>query len=46
MDINTISLLELSNIDPDVRAENIDIEGFIRISKTYEELTKESLEDF
>jgi len=46
LNINTISLLELSNIDPDVRAENIDIEGFIRISKTYEELTKESLEDF
>ena len=46
LNINTISLLELSNIDPDVRAENIDIEGFIRISKNYEELTKESLEDF
>ena len=46
LDINTISLLELSNIDPDVRAENIDIEGFLRISKNYEELTKESLEDF
>jgi len=46
LNINTISLLELSNIDPDIRAENIDIEGFIRISKNYEELTKESLEDF
>ena len=46
LNINTISLLELSNINPDVRAENIDIEGFIRISKNYEELTKESLEDF
>jgi len=46
LDINTISLLELSKIDPDLRAENIDIDGFIRISKNYEELTKESLEDF
>tara|TARA_B100001741_G_scaffold275268_1_gene245463 strand:+ start:185 stop:1030 length:846 start_codon:yes stop_codon:yes gene_type:complete len=43
LNINTISLLELSNINPDVRAENIDIEGFIRISKNYEELTKENL---
>jgi len=46
LDINTISLLELSKIDPDLRAENIDIDGFLRISKNYEELTKESLEDF
>ena len=46
LDINTILLLELSNIDPDLRAENIDIDGFLRISKNYEELTKESLEDF
>ena len=46
LDINTISLLELSKIDPDLRAENIDIDGFLRISKNYEELTKENLEDF
>ena len=46
LNINTISLLELSNIDPDIRAENIDIEGFLRISNNYEELIKESLEDF
>ena len=46
LNINTISLLELSNIDPDVRAENIDIEGFIRISRNYEELIKENYEDF
>ena len=44
--INTISLLELSNIDPDIRAENIDIDGFIRISSNYEELIKENYEDF
>ena len=30
LNINTISLLELSNIDPDIRAENIDIEGFCK----------------
>ena len=46
LNINTISLLELSNIDPDIRAENIDIEGFLRISRNYEELIKENLEDF
>ena len=46
LNINTISLLELSNIDPDIRAENIDIEGFIRISSNYEELIKENYEDF
>jgi Dimethyladenosine transferase (rRNA methylation) len=46
LNINTISLLELSNIDPDLRAENIDIEGFIRISRSYEELIKENYEDF
>ena len=46
LNINTISLLELSNIDPDIRAENIDIEGFIRISTNYEELIKENYEDF
>ena len=46
LNINTISLLELSNIDPDIRAENIDIEGFIRISRNYEELIKENYEDF
>ena len=46
LNINTISLLELSNIDPDLRAENIDIEGFIRISRNYEELIKENYEDF
>ena len=46
LDINTILLLELSNIDPDLRAENINIDGFLRISKNYEKLTKESLEDF
>ena len=46
LNINTISLLKLSNIDPDIRAENIDIEGFLRISRNYEELIKESLEDF
>ena len=45
LDINTILLLELSNIDPDLRAENINIDGFLRISKNYEKLTKESLED-
>ena len=33
LNINTISLLKLSNIDPDIRAENIDVEGFLRISK-------------
>jgi len=46
LNINTISLLELSNIDPDIRAENIDIEGFLRIAKNYEELIKENLEGF
>ena len=46
LNINTISLLKLSNIDPDIRAENIDIEGFIRISRNYEELIKENYEDF
>ena len=46
LNINTISLLELSNIDPDIRAENIDLEGFLRISRNYEELIKENLEDF
>ena len=46
LNINTISLLELSNIDPDIRAENIDIEGFIRISSNYEDLIKENYEDF
>ena len=46
LNINTIALLELSNIDPDIRAENIDIEGFIRISTNYEELIKENYEDF
>ena len=46
LNINTISLLKLSNIDPDIRAENIDIDGFLRISKNYEELIKENLEDF
>ena len=29
-----------------LRAENIDIEGFIRISRNYEELIKENYEDF
>ena len=46
LNINTISLLKLSNIDPDIRAENIDIEGFIRISRNYEEFIKENYEDF
>ena len=46
LNINTISLLELSNIDPNIRAENIDIEGFLRISRNYEELIKENLEGF
>ena len=46
LNVNTISLLELSNIDPDIRAENIDIEGFIRISSNYEDLIKENYEDF
>ena len=46
LNINTISLLELSNINPDIRAENIDIEGFIRISMNYEELSKENFGDF
>ena len=43
LNIDTISLLELSNIDPDIRAENIDVEGFLRISRNYEELIKENL---
>ncbi len=46
LNINTKSLLQLSNIDPDKRAENIDVEGFLRISNNYEELIKENLEDF
>tara|TARA_B100001769_G_scaffold80699_1_gene61206 strand:- start:136 stop:990 length:855 start_codon:yes stop_codon:yes gene_type:complete len=46
LNINTISLLELSNIDPNIRAENIDIQGFIRISNNYENLIKENYEDF
>jgi len=46
LNINTISLLELSDIDPNIRAENIDIEGFLRISRNYEELIKENLEGF
>ena len=44
--INTISLLELSSIDPNKRAENIDLDGFLRISRNYEKLIKENLEDF
>ena len=43
LNTNTSLLLELSNIDPDIRAENINIEGFLRISKNYEKLTKENL---
>ena len=43
LNTNTSLLLELSNIDPDIRAENINIEGFLRISKNYEKLTKEIL---
>ena len=43
LNINTSLLLELSNIDPNIRAENINIEGFLRISKNYEKLTKENL---
>ena len=46
LNINTISLLELSNIDPDIRAENIDIEGFCKNFKNYEKLIKENHEDF
>ena len=46
LNINTISLLELSNIDPNKRAENIDLDGFLRISRNYEKLIKENLEDF
>ncbi|MFL2820197.1 MAG: 16S rRNA (adenine(1518)-N(6)/adenine(1519)-N(6))-dimethyltransferase RsmA [Alphaproteobacteria bacterium] len=46
LNVNTISLLELSNIDPNIRAENIDVEGFLRISNNYEELIRENLEDF
>ena len=46
LDINTAQFLELSIICPDIRAENIDIEGFIRISRNYEELIKENYEDF
>ena len=46
LNINTISLLELSSIDPNKRAENIDIDGFLRISRNYEKLIKENLEDF
>ena len=43
LNTNTSLLLELSNVDPDIRAENINIEGFLRISKNYEKLTKENL---
>ena len=43
LNTNTSLLLELSDIDPDIRAENINIEGFLRISKNYEKLTKENL---
>ena len=43
LNTNTSLLLELSNIDPNIRAENINIEGFLRISKNYEKLTKENL---
>ena len=46
LNINTISLLELSSIDPNKRAENIDLDGFLRISRNYEKLIKENLEDF
>tara|TARA_B100000530_G_scaffold24060_1_gene15377 strand:- start:617 stop:1471 length:855 start_codon:yes stop_codon:yes gene_type:complete len=46
LNINTISLLELSSIDPNKRAENIDIDGFLRISRNYEKLIKENLGDF
>ena len=46
LNINTISLLELSNIDPNKRAENIDLDGFLRISRNYEKLIKENLGDF
>ena len=43
LNTNTSLLLELSDIDPNIRAENINIEGFLRISKNYEKLTKENL---
>ena len=43
LNTNTSLLLELSNIDPNIRAENINIEGFLRISKNYEKLTKKNL---
>ena len=46
LDINTAQLLELSNISPDIRAENIDIEGFCRISNNYKNLVKVNHEDF
>tara|TARA_B100000214_G_scaffold192684_1_gene139345 strand:+ start:52 stop:906 length:855 start_codon:yes stop_codon:yes gene_type:complete len=46
LDINTAQLLELSNISPDIRAENVDIEGFCRISNNYKKLVKVNHEDF
>ena len=46
LDINTAQLLELSNISPDIRAENVDIEGFCRISNNYIKLVKVNHEDF
>ena len=46
LNTNTDQLLELSNISPDIRAENIDIEGFCRISNNYKRLVKVNHEDF
>ncbi len=46
LDINTAQLLELSSISPDIRAENVDIEGFCRISNNYIKLVKVNHEDF
>ena len=46
LDINTAKLLELSSISPDIRAENVDIEGFCRISNNYIKLVKVNHEDF
>ena len=45
LNINTALLLKLSNINPNLRAENIDIDGFCRISTNYKNLSKVNHED-
>ena len=45
LNINTALLLKLSNINPNLRAENIDIDGFCRISNNYKNLSKVNHED-